>query len=283
MKNFITIYIIKKTIMPDIPTFMYDKSFIYHINSRDRIDGTPSNFTYKVEVSNGRLDEYDSVVVLSASIPKSYYTFPTGRNTFTFTENSIDYTITITRGTYSATQLADYLSTELTNAGVNTYTATINLNSAKFIFESNISTIFSFTFGDYVASSLGFNPNTTYTRGPFNRILAPNVCDVSPENDVYIRSNIVSGGINSNEDILIDIQASGVAPFGRIQLYNIDLPGYTKGLNTSSNIYNFRITDEFNDELDLNGVDWTMSILFFKKSTIPQIIKDFIKYIVNKF
>ena len=105
---------------------------------------------------------------------------------------------------------------------------------------------------------------------------------MSPENDVYIRSNIVSGGINSNEDILMDIQASGIAPFGRIQLYNVDIPGYTKGLNHSSNRYNFRITDEFNNELDLNGVDWTMSVLFFKKSTIPQIIKDFIKYIVNK-
>lgn len=271
--------------MPDIPTFEYDKSFIYHINSAERINGTPSNFDYKVEVSNGSLVEYDSVVALSVSIPKSYYAIENGKNTFTFVdETDTSHNISFPEGTYSVNNFCDKLKELLDVNSGDTYTCEVNLNTAKITITSSEPTPFSeckILPGEYMYERFGFNKNSTNTF--VNGVLtSQNVVDMSPENDVYIRSNIVSGGINTNEDILIDVAASGIAPFGRIQLYNIDLHGYTKGLNNTANIYNFRITDEFNNELDLNGVDWTMSILFFRKSSLPETIKDFIRFIVNK-
>lgn len=276
--------------MPDIPTFDYDKSFIYHINSAERISGTPSNFDYKVEVSNGSLVEYDSVVALSVSIPKSYYAIENGKNTFTFVDEfGASHIITFPEGTYSVNNFCDKLK-ELLDAISNiTYECSVDLNTAKITITNDYLNPFPKFFkilpGEYMYERFGFDKNSTNTfqqvSGTYT-LTSTNVVDMSPENDVYIRSNIVSGGINTNEDILIDVQASGVAPFGRIQLYNIDLQGYTKGLNNTANIYNFRITDEFNNELDLNGVDWTMSVLFFRKSSLPETIKDFIRFIVNK-
>lgn len=271
--------------MPDIPTFEYDKSFITHINSAERLNGTPSNFNYKIEVSNGSLEEYDSVVALSVSIPKSYYAIENGKNTFTFyNEIGSSNNISFPEGTYSVNSFCDKLKELLEANSADTYTCEVDLNTAKITITSSDEfppNECKIRPGEYMYERFGFDKKSTNTF--VNGVLtSTNVVDMSPENDVYIRSNIVSGGINTNEDILIDVQASGVAPFGRIQLYNIDLHGYTKGLNNTANIYNFRITDEFNNELDLNGVDWTMSILFFRKSSLPETIKDFIRFIVNK-
>ena len=270
--------------MPDIPTFEFDKSFIYHINSAERLSGTPGDFNYKVQITNGSLEDYDSVVLLSTSIPKSYYAIEEKKNTFIFenettTQVSIDFPI----GTYSAYEFCEKLKVLLDANSGNTYTCDINLETAKIsITSSNLASTFKILPGNFLYERFGFNKNSTNT-STSGILISSNVVDLSPENDLYIRSNIVSGGINSNEDILIDVQASGIPPFGRIQFYNIDLQGYTKGLNNKSNIFNFRLTNEFNEELDLNGVDWTMSLLFFKKSSIPSMIKDFIRYIVEKF
>jgi len=270
--------------MPDIPTFNYDKSFIYHINSAERLNGTPSNFNYKVQITNGSLEEYDSVVLLSTSIPKSYYAIEENKNTFTFeNETTTQVSIDIPIGTYSAYDFCEKLKELLDANSGNTYTCEINLQTAKItITSSDLGSTFKILPGNFLYERFGFDKNSTNTSAS-GILVSSNVVDMSPENDLYIRSNVVSGGINSNEDILIDVQASGIPPFGRVQLYNTDLQGYTKGLNNKSNIFNFTLTNEFNEELNLNGVDWTMSLLFFKKSSIPATIKDFIRYIVQKF
>jgi len=49
----------------------YDDKQLFYVSSSDRINGTTSNFLYKFDISNN--EAYDHVVVLGASIPKSYY------------------------------------------------------------------------------------------------------------------------------------------------------------------------------------------------------------------
>ena len=53
---------------------------IYYINSRNRISGTNSNFTYKIDINN---IEPDRIAVLQANIPKSYYLIQDNANSFT--------------------------------------------------------------------------------------------------------------------------------------------------------------------------------------------------------
>ena len=68
---------------------------VVNFNSKDRISGSNSNFTS--EAIDIGINKYDSVCVVQASIPKSFYNMPTGYNTFTLTEGSRgSTTITVT-------------------------------------------------------------------------------------------------------------------------------------------------------------------------------------------
>ena len=51
----------------------FTKSFIYYVNSRNRINTTDSDSNFSFYFQNLQDNEFDRVVVLSASIPKSFY------------------------------------------------------------------------------------------------------------------------------------------------------------------------------------------------------------------
>src|SRR5699024_3471995 len=53
---------------------------LYYINSRNRLNGDNSEFSYQIELPTPNY--YDHVVVLQAVIPKSYYLVQEGYNTF---------------------------------------------------------------------------------------------------------------------------------------------------------------------------------------------------------
>ena len=63
---------------------------IVSFNSKDRASGTNSDFL-SAPVDIG-LNRFDSVALLQASIPKSYYNMPSGYNTFTLTEKAVSTT-----------------------------------------------------------------------------------------------------------------------------------------------------------------------------------------------
>ena len=58
---------------------------IFYINTRSRLSGTDSNFTYSLPMPPNA--EYDKACVLQCSIPKSYYLIEAGYNTFQLREN----------------------------------------------------------------------------------------------------------------------------------------------------------------------------------------------------
>jgi hypothetical protein len=131
--------------------------------------------------------------------------------------------------------------------------------------------------GDNVYERLGFDKGIQNYYFVNNELTSRNVINMSPEADLFIRSNVIAGGADANEDIFYDVQASNVPPFGRIQVIDSDPQEYTKVLNNTTNIYNFFLTDEFGTKLDLNGLNWTATILFYKKSTLPDKIDSMIK------
>ena len=81
-------------------------------NSKNRVSGNASSFvSIPVDLN---LNSYDSVVLLAASIPKSWYNVPSNYNTFTLTEKGVSTTITINPGSYNKVNLSTKLSTLLT-------------------------------------------------------------------------------------------------------------------------------------------------------------------------
>jgi hypothetical protein len=196
-----------------------------------------------------------------------------------------DATVTIPIGTYSATQLRDQLETSLNDASPNgwTYSITFSSITAKYTFDvsGNSSSQPSFTFTTNVYENLGFLANTTNTFVA-DTLTSTTVIDVSPENNVMLRSNMVDAG-STNEDILIDLQGSGIPPFGRIQFYNNDVEAYSRKLNNSSTLVRFYITNEDSESsglqriLQLNQKNWTATIVLYKKTILPELIKNIIR------
>jgi len=46
-----------------------------------------------------------------------------------------------------------------------------------------------------------------------------------------------------------------------------------KGQNT----YNFYLSDKYGNPINLNGLNWNMTIMIYKKNNIYKMIKDYIK------
>src|SRR6185312_2178579 len=101
------------------------KSRYFYINSASRADGTDSKFTYSIPL--GDSNEWTNVVLLSASIPKSYYLVQTNYNTFILREpGHTDTTITVPAGNYSRSSFMNVLPTLLNAASPSHWTYTMS-------------------------------------------------------------------------------------------------------------------------------------------------------------
>ena len=273
-----------------------EKHFIAHIDSHDRLNGTHQDGEYKIDINNGtQITDYDRVVVLSASIPKSYYAIQDGFNTFQIREPATgDMTIEIPAGTYSVEEFMEVVSNAMTASSLATgrawvYSMSFTPHTAKFTFTA-------FTggggdpimkVGENVYEELGFEANSEIefvSFWPNSIVTSTNVINLAPENNVFIRSNICVGSDN-NSDILQDIPASGICPFGQIQFYQSAVQAHSRGLNISTDVFRFTLTNE--DELgsgqrilNLNGINWTCTLLLYKSTEIYDSIQDLIKLMV---
>mgnify|MGYP007070613093 CR=1 FL=1 len=61
-------------------------------NSKDRVSGNVNSFTSSP--TDVGVNTFDSVVLLAASIPKSWFNVPSNYNTVTLTEKAVNTTIT---------------------------------------------------------------------------------------------------------------------------------------------------------------------------------------------
>jgi hypothetical protein len=96
---------------------------VYYINSTNKINGTHSNFLYKVSIPPNASFTHCSLI--QASIPKSYYLVQETQNTFTLDENGTTYTITIPVGNYTRASFVTQLSTQLNATGDWTYVVSV--------------------------------------------------------------------------------------------------------------------------------------------------------------
>jgi hypothetical protein len=109
---------------------------IYYVNSANRttnINSSNSDFDFKLDVPD---NSYSSVVVLSMSIPLSYYLVQNNHNTFQLQEGTTSATIAVQAGNYSATLFAQKVSQQMTTLSPNHWAYTIQLNfQGKFEFK----------------------------------------------------------------------------------------------------------------------------------------------------
>lgn len=260
---------------------------IYIVNSRGRITGTDSNFTYLIPIPIGA--EFDSVAILQASIPKSYYLIDSGKDTFTVVETAggipLTYSVQITSGNYTRRTFALTIGRLLTAASLaNGYGLAYSLalpsstsaDDGKYTYTitgAADSVVFTMPAGNTPSQQLGFDPTSstqvTLVAG-VGTVRSANVCKLVAEDTLFIRSDICrnGSGVNNNFGSVLQEVFTNVSDYSSI-IYSA---GVTGGVyanrrilgHSQSNTFRFILTDEDGAEVSLNGINMVFSLLLYK-------------------
>ena len=259
-------------------------SRVYYVNTLFKKSGTNENFSYNFQIPTG--ENYNKVVLLKAAIPNTFYLIQEGYNTFLLREDNIDATITIPKGNYSAKVFASIVPQLLNEASPHGWTYSMHLpntnaepSTGKFTYlvEGNTSQP-SIICSENVNEQLGFHINSTNTfKG--NTLESTTTINFAAESTLFIHSNIADSG---DSDILQEIYSGNTDSLSYIT-YQCTAPElYSKNLRTDkSGTFNFTLTNEKNQILDLHGVDMQLTICLYRKDDTNDLIKKYIKYRVH--
>ena len=269
-------------------SFIEDLNHIF-INSQNRIDKNDSVEDFSIKVDNEIPPSHNRIVLNNISIIKSYYLINKKNNRFIFTEDDVDYEVILDIGNYNVTTLIEEIQKKIDL--INTtddYIITLIRKLAKLQITRDVSTT-------------SVNNKIKIPNKNLQRILG--MVEVNQFiNDELITKNLIhlqktSGikiylsNITNNDKILRDLVTIGQDNDSIIfNEFNIEFNA--KKFDNSSNILVIRILDSETDELlDLNGVDFHMSLITYKHNNIFDIeinklrneLKDELKVLEEEF
>jgi len=231
-----------------------------------------TNFSYTLDIPVN--NNFTHVAVLACQIPKSWYNFDVGQNSFTLKEGSNSTTILVTIGNYTIFTLCSTLSSILTSSSPGGFTYTVSKSSITgpdtgllyFSVSGNGGVQPSFLFATQCFIQLGFESNSTNTFVA-NSLTSVNCISLSPVSSVFIKSNICG----STDTVLQEIY-SAVPDNSYIQWINPNVDVYSKPLaNKTSNTFNFTCNDFLSNVLNSHGLSIRMSLYFFQKNDTSEI------------
>lgn len=247
---------------------------ILTFNSKDRISGTNSSFLS----DNALIQNYgfDSVCLIQASIPRSFYNVPSGYNTFVLNENGVNKTVTMPVGSYNRINFRTVLQTQINLVSSYVYTitypnTTIQADTFKYTFSVNNSNPVSFIFTSGLFRQMGFEQNTTYSFVA-QTLVSANCINLSYITRAFIKSNICA---DSTDGILEEILNYGSFPMLSFCFFEQNIfDGNTRALNQDvQGSYLFSLVDSFDQLIDLNNVPWSFSLCFYKRIDTLEIHK----------
>lgn len=261
----------------------------FYINSRNRLSGTDSDFTYALDIRQE--DNFDSVVVHSCIIPKSYYLVENGHNTFTLVEDVTNTVITMDVGNYDrrsfANVLTDKLNTLSPNGWVYSITYPSKLSSAdtgKYTFSVSGNTShpqFVFPNSSKLYEPCGFNFGSTnvFTDvSGVSTLVSVNVIKLQREDTLLINSDICSND-NSTGVLQEVFSATNDPNYCNIVYTMNDLEICSKKLtNASAKIFRFTITDENFNVINLNGLNVTIVLVVYRSNRVSLMLSQFLKF-----
>lgn len=257
----------------------FEDKQIFYVSSKDRSTGSSSNFLYNFQLSSDT--NYDSVVVLAASIPKSYYLISTTNDEFILTEDNVSINIHIPDGNYTLSSWKTILTAALNAASPNnwtytmTYPTTKETNTGKFTFTVSGNGLIqpSFTFGEYLYEQMGFEQNTYSFSN--NTLTSVNVINLQLLNAVFISSDICN---NKHDTVLQEIYSNN-SDYSFLTYQSTAVTAYSKKISVKGNsVYRFFLTNAYGDIVDLNGLNWNFTLMFYKENKTMDMIKNFIKF-----
>lgn len=254
----------------------------YYINSNERISGTNTNFEcLKLDLNN---QPYTHACVKQVGIPKVFPNIPTSFNTFTLKEGSVSRTITLEVGYYNKNTMIAELPALLNSAsalnGNNwiytmSYRTALQVQNFKFTFSvsGNGGSQPSFIFtDDQIWLQLGFNVGTSVFVA--NSLTSTNIINFNPTSKLYIRSDLTG---SSTDNILQEILSVDLVGFGSAIFYqnqgNLDLES-KELVGNGKDTFNIQLINENNQLVDLQGQDWSFSIIFYVRQDTQELIRE---------
>lgn len=231
---------------------------IYHIDSSKRLSSSISNtdFQYIINLPFGNRPL--RVLMARCVIPKTFLHFQSDQTIY-LNEGSGNLDIVIMAGNYSFRTFASKLKILLDTAGTNTYTVTANQNTGKLEISSDVGTPTLTTNNNQnLSDMLGLLPSTTYTM-PFESV---KIVQYHKHNTLRIHSNIVS---SIEGDILAAIPSADIDRYAYINYTYHDKDIDSRNMISSrSNVYHFRLVNDYDEEINLNGFDWSMDLFIYE-------------------
>ena len=257
----------------------------YYINSFDRIVGDHTNFVcQKLDLNN---QPYTHCCVKQVGIPKVFPNIPTNYNTFTLKEGLVTRTITLEVGYYNKNTMIAELPALLNSASVlngNNWVYTMSYRTATQV--QNFKYTFSVSGNGGSQPSFIFNESQIYLQLGFdmgthaftsNSLVSDNIINFNPTSKLYIKSDLVS---SSNESILQEILNVDLVGFGSSIFYqnqgNLDLESKLL-VGNQKDTFNIQLVNENGQYVDLQGQDWSFSIILFVRQDTQELIRDDLK------
>jgi hypothetical protein len=203
---------------------------------------------------------YVEAGVQSAQIPASFYNIDTANNVFNYQISGIVYNIILTPGSYNYTTLITEMTTRFAvnghvftfalNRATNRLTMTYPVGGWQFIYPSSL-------------FNIGLVPTTTYTVTA-NTFTFPRLFNLINPKKLKIFSNNLAidsfDSVGNSTTNLIETLSVNAAPFGLILYNNLDNT-YGHMRNSYLSTVDIQIRDEFGNFVNLNSIDWTMTIV----------------------
>src|SRR5680860_776950 len=111
-------------------------SRIYYVNSENRLSGTSSNFTYRIDIPDTL--KVDSCCVTAMTIPKSFYLIRAGHNSVDVIFDGVPHTVSITPGNYNADDFIEVFLVAVNSLGMGTFTMSLSMVTGKYTYLSLI-------------------------------------------------------------------------------------------------------------------------------------------------
>lgn len=252
---------------------------ILSFSSRDRVQGT--NSSYVSRALNIPDNKFDSVCLLQASIPRSFYNVPRGRNTFLLEENGIQSVVTITPATYNIYNIQKILGDAMTTASSQgwiytvTYPACDEPDTYHFTFRvannGGIQPKLIFNIAFSLDRQLGFD-EISVNDFVGDELESKNAVNMSYITRAFIVSDICQSANNSVLEEVLNYADFGLRAICYYQQQDVDINSRIFA-TTNTNSWSFSLVDSFGQEIDLNGVPWAISVVLFQRQNIAELQK----------
>lgn len=238
------------------------------IDSYNRIHSvdTPSDFTININTQFENNQDL-KLQVQNLTIPSSWYNVNANNYQIGITAGVSGYTtLSIPQGNYSTSSFLPALRTAGSTAGLSVgITGSYSSLTGKFSLQTDDLSDWKLDItrknGKYLGLTEGVHSSSS------GIITSDKFVDFSGTREIRIVSDLTVQSANSwnkNSNVLLSVYPNVAS--GEFVNYQIEAfaPMYIQGSNLNNNI-RFMLFDEFNDKLDLNGMDWSMTFVAFEE------------------